>query len=525
MDRATPTESGKLSTPRLRLRLRTVLLILSLSVLVLPLASLQVLRIYESVLIRQTQASLVAQSAFVAALYRSAVVDATHAAATAHGRPVANTALAADAALDLAESETYAPLSPGRPTGPADAVARDVGARLDDVLRDAASATGAKVRIVDADGVVVATTERDLGTSLAHNAEVADAIAGRPASRLRRVAVEPAPLTAISRNTAIGVYVATPVVADGWVLGGVLAARSPSTILAALYHKRWLLIQAAALVLTVVVGIALIAARTLVLPIRRLRQAAGRLARHETDHFVHGRPYRVIELAELATSVAAMAESLQQRARYVRDFARHVNHEFKTPIAAMRGAVELLREHIDTMSRDEARRFLHNVDADIERLERLTMRLLELADADMAQPSDEVTDVMDVVHGLDRPELQVAAHGPAVFVRMAAATVDAVFKNLIDNAVECGAQRVDIRATQDGDCAVVDIEDDGPGISPGNRTQVFEPFFTTRRDAGGTGLGLPISRSLARHAGGDLELKPPGTSGAVFRLTLPAASG
>ena len=507
---------------RLRLRLRTVLLTLSLSVLVLPLASLQVLRIYESVLIRQTQSSLVAQSAFAAAAYRAALNNTMPGTVTRYGRPAEDTPSVPDAALDLAESATFPPLGPGRPAPAVDAVARTIGARLGEVLQDAATVTGAQVRIFDDDGTVVATTEGDLGLSLAHNAEVADALAGKPASLLRRAAVEPAPLIAISRNTAIRVYVATPVLADGRVVGGVLAARSPSTILAALYHKRWLLIQAAALVLAVVVGIALVAARTLVLPIRRLRQAAGRLARHETDYFVGGRPYRVIELAELAASVEAMATSLQQRARYVRDFARHVNHEFKTPIAAMRGAVELLREHIDSMTHDEARRFLDNVDADIERLDRLTMRLLELADADMAQPSDELTDVVDVAKSLGRPEVQVAGHCAAVFVRMARAAVEAVFKNLVDNAIECGARRVDIRAALEGDRALVDIKDDGPGISPGNRTRVFEPFFTTRRDLGGTGLGLPISRSLVRHAGGDLEFVP-ARQGTMFRITLPAA--
>ena len=520
------------AAPRLRLRLRTVLLSLSLSVLILPLASLQVLRIYEGVLVRQTQASLVAQSAYVAAVYRTAVVDSARSRDVARsphearvaapvGRPLADPQPAADAELDLAESETYPPLAPGRPAARADRAAEPTGAMLDGVLRDATAVTGAEIRVLDADGVVVASTAGDHGTSLAHNAEVADAVAGRPASRLRRVAAEPAPLTAISRNTAIRVYVATPVVVGDRVVGAVLAGRSPTTIIAALYHKRWLFIQAAALVLTVVVGIALVTARTLVLPIRRLRQAAGRLARNETDHFVPGRPYRVVELAELAASVGAMAESLQQRARYVRDFARHVNHEFKTPIAAMRGAVELLREHIDTMERDEARRFLHNVDADIERLDRLTMRLLELADADMAQPSDEVTDVVDAAASLGRPEVHVAATD-AILVRMPRAAIEAVFKNLVDNAVECGAKRVDIRATRDGDRALVDVEDDGPGISPGNQAHIFEPFFTTRRDAGGTGLGLPISRSLVRHAGGDLELRP-AARGASLRLTLPAA--
>lgn len=505
----------------MRLRLRTVLLTLSLSVLVLPVASLQILRIYESVLIRQTQGSLLAQAAFVAAAYRVGLTRETGGAVGTYGRPFGGRRPVPGAALDLAESEMLPPLAAGRKEQSPDAVAVLAGAALGDVLRAAAAVTGSQIRVFDADGVVVATTRSDVGLSLAHNDEVREALAGRGRNSLRRVAVEPLPIAAISRNTAIRVHVARPVVTDGRLVGGVLVSRSPSTILAALYDKRWLLMQAAGLVLAVVIGIALVAARTLVLPIRRLGRAAGRLARHETGHFDGGRPYRVIELAELAASVEAMAGSLQQRARYVRDFARHVNHEFKTPIAAMRGAVELLREHVDTMSEDETRRFLANLDDDIERLERLTMRLLELADADMAGPTDEVVDVVAVAKGLGRPEVQVAENASAACVRMASASVEAVLQNLVDNAVECGARRVDVRAAVEGGHVVVDVADDGPGISPGNRARVFEPFFTTRRDVGGTGLGLPISRSLVRHAGGELELTA-AHEGACFRISLPA---
>ena len=517
---AVPVPEGAWRPPRVRLRLRTVLLTLSLSVLVLPLASLQILRIYESVLIRQTQDSLIAQSAFAVAAYRAAFAREVSGAAVSYGRPFDGRRPARGAALDLAESEMYPPLAQARKAEPPDGVALRVGTTVGSVLRNAMAVTGAKLRVLDANGVVVASTEADIGLSMAHNEEVGHALAGRGSSRLRRVADEPVPIAAISRNTAIRVHVATPIVVDRRLVGGVLVSRSPSTILAALYDKRWLLTQAAALVVAVVVGIALVAARTLVLPIRRLGRAAGRLARRETGRFDGGRPYRVIELAELAASVEAMAESLQQRARYVRDFARHVNHEFKTPIAAMRGAVELLREHIGNMSEDETRRFLANLDADIERLERLTMRLLELADADMAGPTDEVVDVLTVAKALGISEVHVAQNHPAR-VHMARASLEAVLRNLVDNALECGAQRVDVRAGVDGDRVVIDVEDDGLGISSGNRARVFEPFFTTRRDVGGTGLGLPISRSLVRHSGGALELRP-ARRGASFRITLPA---
>lgn len=509
--------------PRLRLRLRTVLVALSLSVLALPIASLQVLRIYESVLIRQTQGSLVAQSAFAVSAYQDTLVRELGVSIAGYGKAVADAdVMRHTVALDLAESEMFPPLAPAVEDGAADAAAVRVGSALGRMLSGATSVTGSRMRVFDAGGVVVATTEADLGMSLVHNEEVAEALTGKSSSRLRRAAIEPAPITAISRNTAIRVHVASPIVVDGRLVGGVLVSRSPSTILAALYDKRALLVQAAALVLAVVVGIALVGARTLVLPIRRLQRAAGRLAQLETDRFDSGRPYRVIELAELAASMEAMAGSLQQRAGYVRDFAHHVNHEFKTPIAAMRGAVELLREQSDNMSREEAERFLDNLGSDIERLERLTMRLLELAHADMAPPTAEVVDVMQVAKTLDRPEVHVRDDAPEMRVRMGRASIEAVLRNLIDNAVECGANTIEVDAKVEDDRVLLDVSDDGPGISAGNRARVFDPFFTTRRDVGGTGLGLPICRSLVRHAGGDLALSP-STGGASFRISLPAA--
>jgi len=69
----------------------------------------------------------------------------------------------------------------------------------------------------------------------------------------------------------------------------------------------------------------------------------------------------------------------------------------------------------------------------------------------------------------------------------------------------------------------VTVADNGEGISPGNRDRVFEPFFTTRREVGGTGMGLQIVRSLLTAHGGTIQLVP-SDGGAVFELTLPIAA-
>ena len=79
-----------------------------------------------------------------------------------------------------------------------------------------------------------------------------------------------------------------------------------------------------------------------------------------------------------------MAGRIEQRTRYLRDFAAAVSHEFKTPIAGIRGALELLDEHGAGMSDEERKKFIGNAAADAERLSRLVQRLLDLARADMA---------------------------------------------------------------------------------------------------------------------------------------------
>ncbi len=504
--------------PRLRLRLRTVLVVLSLSVLVLPAASLQVLRLYESALLRQTESALVAQGVIVSAAYRAAFRNQD--GADLRGNPVDAMPAKLEPILDFADSPVHPPLPAALPGAAPDGLALRIGTDLTAILKEAKAVTWARIRVVDYQGVVVATTENDQGMSFAHGEEVRQALAGRTVSRLRRSVVPvSAPVALISQAASVRVFFASPIVLEGRSVGAVLLSRVPKTILDVLSRRLLLVMQGAALVLVLVVGVALVVARTLVLPIRRIARSADRLARGETHSFERGRPFRVIEVAQLAVSVEAMAHNLQHRASYVRDFTRHVNHEFKTPIAAMRGTVELLRDHLDDMTVEERRRFLDNVSTDVGRLERLTLGLLELSRADMANASSEVTDLLHVARCL-----AAAVHVPAgqAHARIPRTSAEAALKNLVENAMRYGASKVEVRTERSGANIVLRVEDDGPGISPGNRPHVFQPFFTTDRDRGGTGLGLSITQALIRHAGGDIELAP-SRRGAAFRITLPAA--
>ena len=506
--------------PRIRLRLRTVLVLVCLIVLALPVAGLQVLRIYESVLLRQTESNLIGQAAWLTASFRAALAAASGELPTDYGTPRREPVLVPSGpVLDFADAEVLPPLPETRLAAtPVPWTAR-IGATLQSVLDDAQATSRTAVRVVDAAGAVIATTEDDLGASLHHIDEVGMALAGHGDSRLRGIAGNAPGMAWLSRGTAVEVFVSRPVVIGERIAGAVLLARKPPTIVETLYRQRALLLQGATVVFGVVVAIALVAARALVLPIQRLSRGAGRLSRGETRRFERGRPYRVLEIAELADSVETMAAKLQQRSAYVRSLARHVSHEFKTPIAAVRGAVELLRDHLADMTAAERERFLDNVAADIERLDHLTLRLLELANVDMAEASDEVTDVLAAARAIGHDMLHVGS-GEAT-ARIAATSITAVLRNLMDNAKQHGASRVDVCAARNGGEVDIRVADNGTGISAGNRARVFEPFFTTRRERGGTGLGLAITQSLVQQAGGSIELAPSET-GAAFRIVLPA---
>jgi hypothetical protein len=177
----------------------------------------------------------------------------------------------------------------------------------------------------------------------------------------------------------------------------------------------------------------------------------------------------------------------------------------------------------------------HVADADAARLTMLTARLLELARADLgANDPAARADLADVL----RRHADACGAGFAVaadlaprmpLLAMPEAALDAVVGALIDNARQAGAQRIAFtaRIVAGTGMAHITIADDGPGIAPSDRARVFEPFFTTRRASGGSGLGLPIVLSLVDAAGGELQLdesEADGEGGARFVLTVPVAA-
>lgn len=528
----------------MRPRLRTILILINLLILAMPVAGIGVLRIYESALVRQTESELIAQGVIIAATYRAAFNrvgargDLAH---YGHARTAPDKLLhpgepwqPRQAQLDLAKDPIYPPPPESEDAAkPADALAVASGKELGVILRETQFVTLAGIRVVDDKGVVVASTGEDRGRSLANHDEIRRALTGEYVSLMRqRISDEPQPaLDSISRGTRIRVFVAVPIVREDRVLGAVMLLRTPANIKQAIYGKRRELTRGGALLLAAVLLLSLLSALAISLPVRALIRQGRRAARGEQRAIEPLKWPVTAEIAELSETIATMARELEQRAAYIRDFAAHVSHEFKTPLTAIQGSIELLRDHGGEMSAEERTRFLGMVDADAKRLEQLVRRLLELARADVMKVGDERAALAEVLtatcarHREAGLDAEVLAGQPALAVAMAPETLDSIVSSLLDNARQHAGAQAQVRlrwALEDGQAAIY-VTDNGGGISAANVPKVFEPFFTTARKTGNTGLGLSIIRSLLVAHRGDVSLVP-SEQGASFRVRLPQAN-
>jgi two-component system sensor histidine kinase ChvG len=386
--------------------------------------------------------------------------------------------------------------------------------------------TLASILILDAQGIVLSQGPFQ-GRSYAFLPEVRAALAGHSKSVLRRRGdYQPRyAFEVLSRASAIRVHYARPLRLGDRTVGVLLLSRSPRALFRGIYDDLGKIAVGLAIIIVVIVGLAGLLSRAIAKPIELLTQASAHVGRGGSE--VPATPATAtIEIRALFDNFRRMAAQIDLRSRYLRDFAAAMSHEFKTPLTGIRGVLELLDEHGETMSAQERRRFIANAEGDAERLSRLVARLLELARADMAEPNETVsTSVADAMNrvadagsALDITlEADVASHLPAVSVPME--VLEAVLSTLIENSRQAGARDMKIAALDVPGYLQLTISDDGPGVPLSDRERLFEPFFTTRRDRGGTGLGLSIARSLLGNSGCTIDFVESG-KGACFRLTL-----
>lgn len=277
--------------------------------------------------------------------------------------------------------------------------------------------------------------------------------------------------------------------------------------------------------------LSLLLARRALRPVRQIAQTAETIRAGDLSRRIGYRGHD--ELGELAGVLDACFAELERSVERQRRFAADASHELKTPLAAIRANVELLSGWAGVNETDR-RAALQSLDHSSRRASRLVSDLLGLVrlEREPARPRVPVR-LDEVVLAAVRETTPLREAVSIRIVQLDDVTVPGdplglqqLLVNVLDNALEAspsGAE-VTVALSASGERACVTVTDQGPGVTPGERERIFDPFYSNkpkRSSRAGAGLGLAIARSIAREHGGDLLLGSDSGAGATFELVLP----
>lgn len=317
-----------------------------------------------------------------------------------------------------------------------------------------------------------------------------------------------------------------PVRRGGELLGWIGVGRPLSTVAEGVRAARWSLVgSGGAVALVMVVAGWWIAAR-----LTRSLERLTAYVRTVRD----GRPVapprsRATEIAELGTAFEEMREALEGR-QHVERYTQALAHEVKAPLAAIRGAAELMDEN---MPEEQRKKFLGNIRSEAARIQQSVERLLELSSLEARKALRQTetlaaSDLADEAAAALRPAFEAArvtlkVEAVAATLRGERVLLREALVNLLQNALDFSPAggAVTLRCATDAGRVNFTVEDGGPGVPDYALPRVFERFYSLPRpgtERKSTGLGLALVREIAHLHGGDatLENRPGGGARAVF---------
>ncbi|MFF9352032.1 sensor histidine kinase [Streptomyces sp. NPDC014734] len=281
---------------------------------------------------------------------------------------------------------------------------------------------------------------------------------------------------------------------------------------------------------------ALLAARSVLRPVRELRRAAHSMGGGQlgTRITVRGRD----EMADLARTFNESAarlersvEELREAGARARRFASDVSHELRTPLAGMLAVTDVVDEEAGTLTPNTARA-VRLISAETGRLAVLVEDLMEISrfDARAAELNTDEVDAAEAVRNtlsgrqwLDRVHAELP---DGLRIRLDTRRFDVVVANLVGNALRHGAEPVTVRLSARGDALITEVHDSGPGIPPDALPHIFDRFYkadAARSRSSGSGLGLAITEENVRLHGGTIHVRNGAGGGALFTVVLPFA--
>lgn len=383
--------------------------------------------------------------------------------------------------------------------------------------------------VTDREGLVVFDSDggRAEGQDYRHRRDVALTLAGQYGARATR--------RDLADENSTTMFVAAPIV-RGEQIVGVVSVSKPVTSMLPFREETQLWIRNLGLVfLAAITAAAYLVVTHFSRPIRRLTEYARAVARGERVAAPRG---GTPEIATLTRAFEEMRGALDGRS-YIENYVQTLTHEMKSPVAAIRGAAELLRE--DSMPAERRAKFLSNIQAEADRLQASIDRLLALSalESRKALESPETIPVADFVAGVCS-HFQPAAEARGIRIEVAGKPQLAVLgesflleialSNLLQNALEFSAVggMITVRTERIESSAqvAISVEDEGVGIPDYALSRVFERFYSLQRPDGGrksSGLGLCFVREAVELHGGEVRLENRADqSGARAVILLPA---
>ena len=397
------------------------------------------------------------------------------------------------------------------------------------VVPDRSAGTDSSVSLGGSDGQ---TNVRTALTSVVRIVRLGDAEPG--ASVLEALAG-----TDSARRVGQLLIAAAPVRRNGQVAGAVLVTQELSDSRAIIDDLRRRSVFAGAVAAAIAALFALLRARTITRPVKRLQLAAHSMADGDfsTVSTASLRRGGTAEIADLTESFETMRTQVQRQLALRNEFLANASHELRTPLTALKGYIDLLAD--GAAERPDVRtRFLASMGGETNRLIRLVDDLLTLSRSDAGalslrrtpvRWSAMVRGVVESIRPNPRHTLDVTGPDDQRTVEIDVDRIEQVLLNLIANAFAHTQSYVNVVLQTEPGVVSVAVIDDGPGIATTDRDRIFDRFVrldaARARTAGtsesGAGLGLAISRSLVEAHGGTLTCESTDGPGARFVLRLP----